>query len=166
MLNDLYFHGYFWNACASLSLKRKRGPDTPDNSNVKQARTDSVAGPSYHEWVLYVQWSWTFVTQPASPSESAGRSGKKKEKPRGTMDFNDPYNQEGNAYIKEGKGYRCLGNNCGHTTTGNAAKGHMDNHRASWDHQITFAYFPHHLVFKTDIVISGDAPNAPCDFRL
>jgi hypothetical protein len=152
-------HGYFWNACASP--KRKEGPDTSDKDTKKfrlawpvMEAGKLVAGPSHQEWVIN-DLSRIFVTQPAR-------------KPRRHVDLSSPSNQEGRAYVSIGaNGYECrLGDDCTHRTTGPFAKKNMKEHLAHWIHNKEFAYFPHDLVFKTDMEISGDAPTAWCVFGL
>jgi hypothetical protein len=95
------------------------------------------------------------ITQPA------------RENNRGRVDLSLPSMQEGKAFKNIGNGiWQCTLDpvKCGKTFKGKKAKLAAKRHLASWEHMDRFAYLPHHLVFKTDIVISVDVPirTAPC----
>jgi hypothetical protein len=110
-----------------------------------------------------------FVTQPARASTSTYMPAGAALRPK--VNLNSPSNQEGVAYasITEPRnGFECRLDQCTHRTFGPTghARSSMEEHIAGWRHNIEFAYFPHDLVFKTDIVISEHAPFARCVFGL
>jgi hypothetical protein len=145
-------------------------PSSPGNEPGPSNQHRTTGGKSYNEWTdSWVAGPSHQSSQVAGPSRHLlTRTPAPK---RGRADPSSSSLKLGIGYIEEGDGHKCILDpaKCERTFPSGTRLRDIHKHLGTYTHRDGFAYIPHHLVFKTDIVISViapgmESPNAPCVF--